>query len=131
MQTKNTHNAQTIEPMDVCDEVSVVPEVEGEVSVMESGSTDNDTKKTDSDISSDEDDHDDRWNGVLSNCDEEEVESDYGEWSVGEGSGDGKGGLDDSFNIVSSASGRVVKPLKYLKDFTLDRNKCHSISKIW
>ena len=78
--------------------------------VMESGSTDNDTTKTDSDISSDEDDHDDRWNGVLSNCDEEEVESDYGEWSVGEGSGDGKGGLDDSFNIVSTASGRVENP---------------------
>ena len=116
--------------MDVCDEVSVVPEVEEQVSVMESGSTDNDTTKTDSDISSDEDDHDDRWNGVLSNCDKEEVESDYGEQSVGEGSGDGKGGLDDLFNIVSSASERVVKPLKYLKDFTLDRNKCHSINKI-
>ena len=111
--------------------MSIVPEVEGEVSVMESGSTDNDSTKTDSDISSDEDDHDDRWNGVLSNCDEEEVESDYGEWSVGEGSGDGKGGLDDSFNIVSSASGRVGKPLKSLKDFTIDRNKWHSISKIW
>ena len=97
---------------------------------MESGSTDNDTTKTDSDISSDKDDHDDRWNGVLSNCDEEEVESDYGEWSVVEGSGDGKSDLDDSFNIVSSASGRVVKPLKYLKDFTLDRNKCHSINKL-
>ena len=39
---------------------------------MDSGSTDNDTKKTDSDISSDGNDHDDRWNGVLSNCDKEE-----------------------------------------------------------
>ena len=87
------------------------------------------TLKTDSDISSDEDDHDDRWNGVLSNCDKEEVESDYGEQSVGEGSGGEKAGLDDLFNIVSSGSERVVKPLKF-KDFTLDRNKCHSINKI-
>ena len=52
--------------------MSVLSEVEGEVSVMES----------DIDISSDEDDHDDRGNGVLSNCGEEEVEPDYGEWSV-------------------------------------------------
>ena len=38
--------------------MSVLSEVEGEVSVMESGNTDNDTTKTDIDISSDEDDHD-------------------------------------------------------------------------
>ena len=63
--------------MDVCDEVSVLPEDEGEVSVMESRSTDNDTRKTDIDISSDEEDHYDRRNGVLSNCDGEEVEPNY------------------------------------------------------
>ena len=62
--------------------MSVLSEVEGEVSVMES----------DIDISSDEDDHDDRGNGVLLNCDEE----DYGKWSVGEGNDARKGGLDYS-----------------------------------
>ena len=36
--------------MEVRDGVSVVPQVEGEVSVMASGSTDNDTAKTDSEI---------------------------------------------------------------------------------
>ena len=43
----------TLKHMEVCDEVSVVPVVEGEDSVMESGITDSENTETNSDINSD------------------------------------------------------------------------------
>ena len=67
------HTVQTIEHLEVCDEVSVVPEVEGEDSIMEFGITDNGTTETDTDINSDEKDHDDGEYCVLSNYNEKEV----------------------------------------------------------
>lgn len=50
---KSPHTVQTIEHMEVCNEVRVVPEVEEEDSVMESGITDSETTETNSDINSD------------------------------------------------------------------------------
>ena len=73
---KSPHTVQTIEHMEVCNEVRVVPEVEEEDSVMESGITDSETTETNSDINSDEKEHDDGEQDILSNYNEEEVEPD-------------------------------------------------------
>ena len=62
--------------MEVCNEVRVVPEVEEEDSVMEYGITDSETTETNSDINSDEKEHDDGEHDILSNYNEEEVELD-------------------------------------------------------
>ena len=102
-------------------EVCVVPEVEGEDSEKDSGSSGSEKAECDSDISSDEEYHDNRENGVLSSCNERNIEPDYGEWSDGEDS-DREGDLDNSFYVVRSASGRAVRPPKHLKDFSVDRN---------
>ena len=62
--------------MEVCNEVRVVPEVEEEDSVMEYGITDSETTETNSDINSDEKEHDDGEQDIPSNYNEEEVEPD-------------------------------------------------------
>ena len=67
---------QTIGHMEVGNEVSVVPEVEEEDSVMESGITESKTTETNSDINSDEKEHDDGEHDILSNYNEEKVEPD-------------------------------------------------------
>ena len=67
---------QTIGHMEVGNEVSVVPEVEEEDSVMESGITDSETTETNSDINSDEKEHDDGEHDILSNYNEEKFEPD-------------------------------------------------------
>ena len=59
--------------MEVCNEVSVVPKVEEEDSVMESGITDSETIETNSDINSDEKEHDDGEYDILTNYNAEEV----------------------------------------------------------
>ena len=102
-------------------EVSVVPEIEVEDSEMKSGSSGSEMAESDSYISSDEEYHDDRENDVPSSCYERDIEPDYGEWTVGEDS-DREGDLDNSFYVVKSASGRVLRPPKHLKDFSVDRN---------
>ena len=67
---------QTIGHMEVGNEVSVVPEVEEEDSVMESGITDSETTETNSDINSDEKEHDDGEHDILPNYNEQKVEPD-------------------------------------------------------